>query len=79
MVELLRIEHCLQHIKRKHGIYRRVTCFVFKNVFKFCNTILVTGVSLSHYTAGAEKEIRESDQFSSADTRIARLACGLDS
>ena len=52
---------------------------LFKNVFKFCNTILVTGVSLSYYTAGAEKEIRESHQFSSADTSIAMLACGLDS
>ena len=39
----------------------------------------VPGVSLSHYTAGAKKEIKESDQLSSAVARIARLAGGLGS
>ena len=52
---------------------------LLKNVLKFFNTMAVTGVSLSHYTAGAEKEIKESDQLSSAVTRIARLAGGLGS
>ena len=52
---------------------------LLKNVLKFFNTMPVPGVSLSHYTAGAKKEIKESDQLSSAVARIARLAGGLGS